>query len=277
MRTGGGKPFLDSVARGSAKLLQSGGMKPDAALRTATVAADMACSPLGGHITMIPVKYMEDHSGYLTHTFNKMLDPNYEYKDLHFSANAKDDEYPALADPPNHNSWNQIALRRGLGWIAVTAAGTALNRSGWQDPLQNGTLRVFNKGVDATGSKALRNFADIPRIQRYTKLAALDAYFTVVTSAITEFTKNTVGKSRHGEPEPEEALSVEIPGITEDTNGNGRERRRAVHHKPTAETSHVARVTEKQPKPKQLIPQENYVKSLQSDRDASGTDHSLTV
>ncbi len=211
--TGRGRPVLDGVTKSVVNGLSALGVDPKSSQKTAKVAAEMACSTLGGHITMIPVKILEDHAGYVTHQFNKAFDPDYKYKDVEVSW-SDDDKAPPLVNPANKNTWGQIFMRRLIGMAVVSASGTMLNKAKLDTPLQENTLNVFKKGVDLTGSQTLKDLTQIPRAERYIKLAALDAYFTAITSMITAFTKNTFGKSR--DDFADDALSVDIPGVTLD-------------------------------------------------------------
>jgi hypothetical protein len=209
---GRARPIFDKIVSGVEKGLKAGGMEHSKAATLAYTGTKMACSPLGGHITMIPVKIFEDHARYITHVLNKQLDPNYKYKDLQVDWNTPDTELPGLANEPNRNTWGQVAIRRGLGWAAVTASGVALAKSGFEEPLERWTLDKMQKGVKLSGSPALERFNQKDVVQRWTKLAALDMYFTVVTSAITALTKNTFGQAR--DSVSDDALSIDIPGVT---------------------------------------------------------------
>lgn len=233
--TGKGRPMLNKFAKGAGNALKASGMDADKADKVAMTASEMACSPLGGHLTMIPVKYAEDNARYLTHRFNQMFDPNYQYKDLQANWSTPDSELPPLADEPTRNTWGEIALRRGIGWAAVTASGTALNKVGWDVPLQNRTEAVVNKGLSfIPGTEGMRAN---PTFQRYTKLAALDAYFTVITSAVTALTKQTFGKERENTEIADDAMSIDIPNLTEHSGRGGR-----TSSIPLQEKSHAATV-----------------------------------
>lgn len=211
--SGHGKPVYHGIEKGSTAILKGMGVKPHQAQDVAEGVAKYIFSPLGGHLTMVPVKLMEDHAGKITHELNKALDPNYKYKDLQVGWD-NDDKAPPLANPANKNTWMQVYLRRGIGWAAVVGAGVGLRQTGLEGPLERGTLKALDKGIEMTGSQGLKNLSQTPRFQRYAQLTALDAYLTVVTSAITALTKNTFGKAR-GEL-PDDALSVDVPGLTFD-------------------------------------------------------------
>lgn len=215
--TGHGKPVYTGIQKGSAGTLKAFGMQEKQSEHMAESVAKYIFSPLGGHITMVPVKLAEDHARFITHRANQLLDPNYKYKDLQADLSTPDDALPPLSKEPNRNSWTQVYMRRGLGWAAVIASGVGLRASGMEAPLERNTLKAFNKAVDLTGHAGLKRLASTPgsRFQRYVQLTALDAYLTVVTSVITAVTKNTFGKSR--DDGADDALSIDIPGLTEDS------------------------------------------------------------
>lgn len=216
--SGGGKPVYHGIQKAANSMLKSGGMSKAGAENMSDAIAKYIFSPLGGHVTMAPVKIMEDHARYITHVLNKQLDPNYKYKDLKADWNTPDSELPGLANEPNRNTWTQAYLRRGIGWGAVVGSGMALRTIGLEGPLERGTLRALDKTVAMSGSSTLKQISQTPRFQRYAQLTALDAYLTVVTSIITALTKNTFGQAK--ESIADDALSVDIPGLTtSDSNG----------------------------------------------------------
>lgn len=196
--SGKGRPVMDGAGKGFTGLFKATGMEAKKAAEWGTTAAKMSASPLGGHVTMIPLKIGEDHQRYITHKFNQALDPNYAYKDLQADWNTPEEELPHLTKEATKQSWGQVALRRGMAWAAVTAAGTGLGKKN-SDALEGWTLGKVDKGIKAIGSQGLQNFAETNQtFQRYTKLAALDTYFTVITSLVAYMTNTMFGKARDG-------------------------------------------------------------------------------
>ena len=195
---GRGRPTLNAIAHGGASGLKALGMNARRAEKLAMTATEMGLSTTGGHLTMIPLKIAEDHARYFTHRSNVLLDKNYPYKNLKVTWNTPEDDLPPMVDEPTDQTWGQVAARRGLAMAAVTASGTMLDKVGWAKPLQDNTLNVFNRGVAASGSPALQRLAARPLMQRYTKLAALDSYFTVITSVVVAMTNHMFGHKKDG-------------------------------------------------------------------------------
>ncbi len=196
-KSGHGRHAVNGFATSASEVLKAFGMDAVHAERGAQTAAVMACSPLGGHVTMVPVKYLEDHARYITHRLNQMLDGNYKYKDLQATIDTPEADLPALVDEPNKQSWGQIAARRALAWASVTAAGTALNQfqnGKYHDMLESNTIKGTNKLIDLTGSTSLKKLSQTQTFERYNKLFALDMYFTVITSAVVAATKRMFGE-----------------------------------------------------------------------------------
>lgn len=208
----GGQPVFFGIKKGASGLFKGLGFKNTENM--ANAAAKYIFSPLGGHITMIPVKLSEDHARYITHRLNQALDPNYAHKDLVATPDTPEDELPPLFDEPNRNTWSQVVIRRLIGWGAVVGSGMALRATKLEQPLEDATLRVFHKGVDLTGSAALKRLSQTPLAQSYAQLAALDSYLTAVTTVITAMTKGTFGSARD-ESVPDDALSIDVPGVTQ--------------------------------------------------------------
>ncbi len=202
--TGKGRPALDKMAKGVGNILKAAGMKEKAAMAAAKTPVEMACSPLGGHMVMLPVMFMENHARYCCHVANKAFDPNYQYRDLKVTINTPDRDLPPMVDEPDKQTLLQIAARRGLAWAAVTASGTALNKfqgGKYQDMLEQGTLNLANKGIQMSGIPALQRLGQLPVTQRYLKLAALDSYFTVITSSVVAMTNYMFGDNKKKTPE----------------------------------------------------------------------------
>lgn len=209
--SGKGKPVYHAIQQGVEHGLKGVGVGHSTAERWASVIAKYIFSPLGGHIATFLVNPMEHAAAPITHWNNVTFDPNYQYK--HIPINTPDDQLPPLANPPNKNTWAQIAARRGMGWAAVIGSGMALNASGFEKPLEEGTLKAFDKAIKMTGSKALERMAATPYAQRIMPLIALDSYLTVVTAAITAATKNTFG-NKDDASVADDALSIDIPHVT---------------------------------------------------------------
>lgn len=216
--SGRGKPVYTGIQKGATAALKALGLKPQQAESLGGSAAKYVFSPLGGHVLMPPIKFLEDHGRYITHKANQMLDGSYAYKDLEASWNTPDEELPPMADEPNKNTWGQIAMRRGMGWAAVIASGMGLRAAKIETPLEEGAVRLLRKGAELTGSGGLQRMAQTDQFERYARLSALEATLTVVTAAITAMTKQTFGKSREAS---DDALSIDVPGLTENGNGNG--------------------------------------------------------
>lgn len=193
---GKGKPLLARAQSGAKSMLKTGGMSDTSAQTISDMACKYATFPLGGHFTMIPVKIAEDHGRYIAHRANQMLDSNYAYKDLKADWNTPDNELPPLSSEPTKNTWGQVAMRRGIGWAAVIGAGTASGKLGVDTWLENKTLKFADTARTGLGfSKPVPNGT----YERWMKIGALDAYFTALTSFITEATKQTFGKERNEE------------------------------------------------------------------------------
>lgn len=216
--SGGGKPVYHGIQRGATALLRGAGANTQQAQSMGGAAAKYIFSPLGGHFTMVPVKLAEDHARYITHKLNCALDADYQYKDLKADWNTPEADLPPLADEPTRNTWGQVAIRRGLGWASVIGSGMALRATKLEQPLEDWTIKVMNSGVNLTGSKGLKQLSQTPRAQRYVQLAALDSYLTAVTTVVTALTKKTFGTARDNTL-ADDALSIDIPGLTEIHNG----------------------------------------------------------
>lgn len=216
--SGRGKPVYHAIQKGATALLKNGGASAVQAESMGSAAAKYIFSPLGGHLTMFPVKIAEDHARYLTHRLNCALDRDYKYKDLKADWNTPESELPPLADEPTRNTWGQVALRRGLGWASVIGSGMALRATKLEQPLEDWTIKLMNTGVDMTGSKSLKRLSQTPRSQRYVQLAALDSYLTGVTTIVTALTKQTFGSARDNAA-ADDALSIDVPGLTQSEAG----------------------------------------------------------
>jgi len=235
---GRGRAVYKNVSKGLNAGFKAVGIKEGSAL--AGTITKMSFSPLGGHFTMIPLKISEDHARYITHKANCYLDKNYQYKDLQASWNTPEEYLPPMMDEPTEATWGQTAIRRGIGWATVTAAGTGLAKIGLEKPLENGTLRAFNKGIDLTGNQGLKRLSQKPLVSRYIKLTALDSYFTVITAAVTYMTNNMFGE-KHGShhPAPEEqTLSTPQPTVVL----TAPLQRKDAGHEAALHGNHVARI-----------------------------------
>ncbi len=197
--------------------LKASGMTAASAGSYGETISEMIFSPLGGHVMMLPVKYLEDHARYFTHKLNQLLDKNYQYKDLEATLSTPETDLPPLSDEPTKQTWGQIVLRRGVGWGAVVGAGTTLTklRNGrYRNLLQHETEDFVTWGMSqaskSTGTTALTRLAENDTFKRYLNLAALDAYFTVITSSITEATKSWFSKNGEEEHTPP-SLPTSVP------------------------------------------------------------------
>jgi hypothetical protein len=216
---GRGKPVQHFIGKHTTKGLQASGMSAANAASYGETISEMIFSPLGGHLMMVPVKYLEDHARYFTHKLNQLFDDKYKYKDLQATMATPESDLPPLSDEPSKQSWGQIAMRRGMGWGAVVAAGTTLTklRGGrYRNILQNETEDFVTWGMKetskATNTTALTRLSENATFKRYLNLAALDAYFTVITSAVTETTKSWFSKEdAHEETKPAAIAQAPTP------------------------------------------------------------------
>lgn len=211
--SGRGKPVQHFLDKQFTQGLQSTGMHADKAASYGKTIAEMIFAPLGGHLMMIPVKFLEDHARFITHKLNQVFDSNYKYKDLQATMSTPETDLPPLSDEPSKQTWGQIAMRRGMGWGSVVAAGTALTklRGGrYRNILQSETEDFVTWGMKetskATSTTALTSLAENETFKRYLNLAALDAYFTVITSSVTEATKSWFSKD--GDQKKEEPKTL---------------------------------------------------------------------
>jgi hypothetical protein len=203
---GKGKVVKNAIHQGIEKSLVSGGLEAQNAASYGEQVSEMIFSPLGGHFMMIPVKYLEDHARYFTHRINQMMDPEYKFKDIQATIKTPEEELPPLSDEPSKQKWSHIAVRRGLGWGAVVGAGVFLTRlrgGRYRQLLQGETEDFITWGMKETSkmtnTTALSNLAENNTFKRYLNLFALDAYFTVITSGVTEATKSWFSKDKNGE------------------------------------------------------------------------------
>lgn len=202
---GKGKFVKEGLNRGIEKSLISNGTSAESAAFFGENISHVIFSPLGGHFMMIPVKYLEDHARYFTHRINQTLDPKYKFKQLQATMDTPETELPSLSDEPTKQTWGQIAIRRTLAWGAVVGAGVfiaGLRGGRYQKVLQDETKDFITWGMEQistkTNTEGLTKLSKNDTFKRYLDLFALDAYFTVITSGVTEATKSWFSKDKNG-------------------------------------------------------------------------------
>jgi hypothetical protein len=191
-----------SVNRGLSLLNKNKTFSEEAMQQASHIALSTITLNTGGHITAGILKPVEDHKRPIVHWLNKKF-----YKQDQIAADGHEqtpDEIYIQNEQPSQ-SWGRIAVRRLMGMGATVVAGLALDgigRKKFDTPqtIDGKEVKVIHGQDRFTGiiqnnaNKALgfipggQKIVNSPTAQRYVGYAALDTFYTWITSAVMRLT-----------------------------------------------------------------------------------------
>lgn len=209
---GKGNAFYKAGMQKFTSGLSAVGMKKPLAKWVAGQALGTFSLNSGGNILLIPTKFAEDNKRNIVYWLNEKFGVDQTASNGH--KETPDEIYIEQEQP--EQSWGSMIWRRFLGWGATTAVGMTLDKFAAQklpvpkmvdgdlvthkggqdvftDLIKNGKYGVnaLLKQGGATGNAIVAT----PWVQRYMGYAALDSFYTIITSKILHAT-NGAGKMK---------------------------------------------------------------------------------
>lgn len=197
--SGKGMKYLDGFSKGATKLLT----KPEAANAKAIEERIFAFSKtnlllMGGNILMIPVKVLEDNKRRAVYWLNRKLGCQPAImKDGHEASlsELKDEELPTLYEDSEKQTWGNVVKRRLMGISATLVTGTLLGKDNQAKVEHAIADKMVLPAMESSNVRPIQNLARNDLFQRYTRLVALDQFFTIITSAVTYLTRSKKDES----------------------------------------------------------------------------------
>jgi hypothetical protein len=223
----GGKGFYQATEKIVKNVLNKG-FSPEWAEKISHYATRISFLGAGGHLTMIPVKLLEDRKKRLVYWLNSKFFPGeYEGKiPIKPLETMKDEDLPEVVEQPAKMSWGKMAARRLAIYLAVPALLAPFGKA--NDWMEGKVRSVLRKGASAsarlTGSNTLAKFERSQRFNDYLEVGAADIYLSIISAVMVNLTNGAHGffgkKKEHKKEEQKTSPAQSIESSAEQSRAS---------------------------------------------------------